>query len=491
MESKSEKDLFNISKDENFSEWYIELVRRAKLIDQRTPVKGFDVLMPNAYGIWEKIQDFMNKDFKRVGARNAYFPLLIPETLLEEEAEHFQGFVPEVAWVTHGGDTKLEKKLAIRPTSETIINYMFSLWIRSYQDLPLQVNQWCNIVRWETKATKPFLRGREFLWQEGHTAFADLNGAKKNVDDILDVYKKALIELLKIPCIFVKRPEWDKFAGADETISLETLMPDGKILQAGTVHNLGQNFSKPFQIKFLDENNKEKNVWQTSWGVSTRLIGGVVMAHGDDKGLVLPFGVAPIQIAIIPILFAGKERPILEKCKKVKKALEDKGFTVELDESDERPGMKHYYWELMGAPLRIEIGPRDVEKKQVVVVRRDTGEKTTVKESELVKNIEKQGENLDNELLKKAEEWLKKNIYEAKKKEEIRDLIQAGGGIVKAPFCSIDAKGQECADILKEFTGGADIRGTLYPKEEKAKKGDKCVVCGKEACVIVYVAKAY
>lgn len=491
MESKSDKDLFNIQKEKNFSEWYIELVRRSKLMDQRTPIKGFDVLMPNAYAMWEKIQEFLDGEFKRMGARNAYFPLLIPETLLEEEAEHFQGFVPEVAWVTHGGETKLEKRLAIRPTSETIINYMFNLWIRSYQDLPLQVNQWCNIVRWETKATKPFLRGREFLWQEGHTAFPDKEGAIKNVNDALESYRKLLLELLMIPCFFVKRPDWDKFAGADETISLETLMPDGKVLQAGTAHNLGQNFSKPFQIRFLDEKNEERYVWQTSWGVSTRLIGGVVMEHGDDHGLVLPFNLAPVQVAIIPILFAGKEKVVLEKCRKIKKLLEDKNLTVRLDESEERPGMKHYYWELMGAPLRLEIGPRDVEKGQVVIVRRDTGEKTVVKDSEISKKTEEQGRKLDEALLKKAEEWLRKNIHEAGKKDEVRDIIQAGGGIVKVPFCSVKAEGQGCADELKEYTGGADVRGVLYPNGEKAKKGEKCIVCGKDASVIVYVAKAY
>ncbi len=487
-QEKSDKDLFNISKKDNFSEWYVELVRKAKLMDQRSPVKGFDVIMPNAYAIWEKVQDFLNPEFKALGARNAYFPLVIPESLLKKESEHFEGFVPEVAWVTHGGGEKLGDRLAIRPTSETIINYMFSLWIRSYQDLPMQVNQWCSVVRWETKMTKPFIRGREFLWQEGHTAFATQEEAAKNMLDILAVYKRLLHERLKIDCLFIKRPEWDKFAGAVETVSLETLMPDGKVLQAGTAHNMGTNFSKPMEIGFLDEKNEKRLVHQTTWGVSTRLIGAVVMSHGDDKGLALPFELAPVQVVIIPILFKGKEKPVLDKCREVELKLEKAGLTVEIDASDKRAGEKHYYWELMGAPLRIEIGPRDIEAAKVVVAPR-LGEKKTIAEKDLILEVKREATRLDDSLLKNSEKHLKDNTKDAVTIDEVKEII-ASGGIAKAPFCSVKMDGQRCDEDLKEATGG-EVRGTLYPKADKPEKGEKCVICGKEATEIVYIAKAY
>ncbi len=484
----SDRELFNISKEKDFSSWYVELVRRAKLMDQRSPVKGFDVVMPNAYAIWERIQAYLNPRFRALGVKNAYFPLAIPESLLRKEAEHFEGFVPEVAWVTHGGKERLGDRLALRPTSEAIINHMFALWIRSYQDLPLMVNQWCNIVRWETKMTKPFLRGREFLWQEGHTAFADAEGAQKNVTDVLRVYKELVENLLKIATFFVKRPEWDKFAGAEETISLETLMPDGKVLQAGTVHNLGQNFSRPLGISFLDEENRERNVHQTSWGVSTRLIGAVVMSHGDDKGLVLPFELAPTQIAIIPIIFKGKEKAVLDECEKVRLKLENAGFSVELDTSDKRPGEKHYYWELMGAPIRMEIGPRDVKGKKVVLVPRTGGKKQAVPEKKMVGVVEKAAAEMDDRILCASAKHLKDNIKEAKSLKDVKGIIKSGG-IAKAPFCSVGPEGESCDDQLKDRVG-AEVRGTLYPKSEKP-KGSKCIVCAKPAKEIVRIAKAY
>ncbi len=485
----SGKDLFNISKDKDFSNWYLELVRKSKLMDQRSPVKGFDVVMPNAYAIWEGIRAYLDPRLKALGVRNAYFPLAIPESLLQKEAEHFEGFVPEVAWVTHGGKERLGDRLALRPTSEAIINYMFALWIRSYQDLPLMVNQWCNIVRWETKMTKPFLRGREFLWQEGHTAFADAEGAQKNVMDVLCVYKELVENLLKIATFFVKRPEWDKFAGAEETISLETLMPDGKVLQAGTVHNLGQNFSNPLGISFLDEGNDEKNVYQTSWGVSTRLIGAVVMSHGDDKGLVLPFELAPTQVAIIPIIFKGKEKAVLGKCEKVRLKLENAGFSAEVDLSDKRPGEKHYYWELMGAPIRLEIGPRDIKGKKVVIAPRIGGKKQAVPEKELLKAVEKTAESMDDDILCASAKRLKDKVREAKSLKDVKRIIKSGG-IAKAPFVSVGPEGKKWDDELKEKTG-AEVRGTLYPKPEVPKEGAKCVVSGEEAGAVVYIAKAY
>lgn len=488
-EGRSDKDIFNISKDGNFSEWYLELVRRAKLMDQRSPVKGFDVIMPNAYAMWEKIRDFLDCEFAKTGSKNAYFPLVIPEDLLEQEAEHFEGFIPEVAWVTHGGDNPLEKRLAIRPTSETIIHYMFSLWIRSYQDLPMIVNQWCNVVRWETKMTKPFLRGREFLWQEGHTAFATPSEAKKNVDDILEVYKRLLEERLKIACLFIKRPEWDKFAGADETISLETLMPDGRVLQAGTVHNLGQNFSKPLRISFLDDKNQKENVYQTSWGVSTRLIGAVVMSHGDDHGLILPMTLAPTQIVIIPILFKDKEGPVLKKCEDVKLRLERAGFSVVLDASDKRAGEKHYYWELMGAPIRIEIGPKDVESGKCVIASRVAEKKAFVEDKNLIEGVESAANDLDEKLVSDSAKRFECALSNADNLDDAKKIISARG-VVRAPFCSIGSEGQDCDEHLKEEIG-AEVRGTLYPDEEMPEEGRTCIACNRPATAIVYIAKSY
>jgi len=479
-------NVFNIPKLKNFSEWYLELVRRTKLIDQRSPVKGFDVFMPYSYRIWEQIQGYMNPRMYETGHRNCYFPLVIPENLLHEEAEHFDGFVPECAWVSHGGDSKLDTKLAIRPTSETIMYYMFALWIRSYNDLPVKINQWCNIVRWETKQTRPFLRSREFLWQEGHTAHATKEDAVKEIEFALELYTNTIEKLLAIPTFPVRRPSWDRFAGASDTISMETLMPDGKVLQAGTAHDLGQNFSKPFNIQFLDENNKKQHAWQTSWGVSTRLIGALVMEHGDDKGLILPPKIAPIRIVIIPILFKGKEKPVLKKCEELKKKL---GTDVEIDASDKRPGEKHYYWEMMGVPLRMEVGPRDIENKVVVIARRDTGGKETVKQADIEKRVQKLLDDIQDNLFKRAKETLDKGMHEAKTKEDVKQIIENRGGIVKVPFCEVDDSASECAELLKDYTGGGEIRGTLYPEPEKA--GGKCVVCGKNAKYYVYVAKAY
>jgi prolyl-tRNA synthetase len=348
------------------------------------------------------------------------------------------------------------------------------------------MNQWCNIVRWETKMTKPFIRGREFLWQEGHTAFASPEEAKKNVDDVLDIYKRLIEERLKISTFFVKRPEWDKFAGAEETISLETLMPDGKVLQAGTVHNLGQHFSKPLGIEFLNENNEKKNVYQTSWGVSTRLLGAVIMSHGDDKGLVLPVELAPVQIVIIPILFKGKEKPVLDACEKVRIELESAGFSVKVDSADKRPGEKHYYWELMGAPIRLEIGPRDVENKKAVIISRTEFKKNLIDAKDILKEVEKAAEALDTSLAKASAKHLKKSIKDAKTLKDVESVVKSGG-IAKAPFCSVKT-GQACDEELKDKIS-AEVRGTLYPKSPEA--GGKCIICGKEAEDIVYIAKSY
>ena len=362
-----------IKKNCDFSEWYTEVVLKSGLADY-APIKGCMIFREHSYAMWEKIQEVFNKKIRESGHRNVYFPLFIPESFLKKEAEHFEGFVPEVAWVTEGGSSPLEERLAIRPTSETIIYATFAKWIRSWRDLPIKINQWCNIVRWETKATKPFLRTREFLWQEGHTAHATKEDADKEVMDILNHYRDIMENWLAIPVLVGVKTESEKFAGALYTTTLEAIMPDGKALQMGTSHNLGQNFAKVFEIKFIGEDEKEHHVWQTSWGISTRLIGAVVMVHGDDKGLVLPPKVAPVQVVIVPIPYKDADSTAIEsKAKEIADKLKEKNLAVVLDDREEyTPGWKFNQWELKGVPVRIEIGPRDLKQQQVTVARRDT-----------------------------------------------------------------------------------------------------------------------
>ncbi|NOR85114.1 proline--tRNA ligase, partial [archaeon] len=410
---QSVQDLgLTVKKDEDFSEWYTQVILKSGLADYG-PVKGCMVIKPWGYAVWENIQSWLDGQIKATGHKNAYFPMLIPENLLMQEQDHVEGFVPEVAWVTHGGSRKLEEKLAIRPTSETIMYSMYSQWIRSYRDLPLLINQWCNIVRWETKATKLFLRTREFLWQEGHTAHTTNAGADKEVRKMLDVYVELAEKRLAIPVITGKKTEAEKFPGALYTTTIEALMTDGKALQMGTSHNLGQNFAKAFNIEYIDENEKKQHVWQTSWGVSTRLIGAIIMSHGDDKGLVLPPNVAPIKVVIIPILFDASKKQVLKKALDVKKALEKKGISVELDDREEyKPGFKFNEWELKGVPVRVELGPKDIEKNQAVLARRDIHDKRFAKLDDVVAEIEKLLVDVQENMLKKTKSFLDENTYD-------------------------------------------------------------------------------
>ncbi len=374
-----------VKKNEDFSEWYTEVVLKSGMAEY-APIKGCMILREHSYAIWEKIQEVFNKKIKATGHGNVYFPMFIPESLLKKESEHFAGFIPEVAWITEGGSTPLEEKLAIRPTSETIMYATFAKWIRSWRDLPIKLNQWCNIVRWETKATKPFLRTREFLWQEGHTVHATAEEAEKEVFYALGEYKDLVETWLAIPVLVGKKTESEKFAGALYTTTMEAMMPDGKALQMGTSHNLGQNFAKVFDITFIGEDEQKHDVWQTSWGITTRLIGAVIMVHGDDKGLVLPPKVAPVQVVIVPIPYKGAEpAAIAAKAKELHTILKEKGILVVLDDREEyTPGWKFNQWELKGVPIRIEIGPRDLKQQQVMMVRRDTGQKMAVKEQDMV-----------------------------------------------------------------------------------------------------------
>ncbi len=473
-----------VKKSENFSEWYTQVVLKSELADY-APTKGCIIFREYSYAIWEKIQEIMNKRIKEKGHKNAYFPLFIPESLLRKEAEHFEGFVPECAWVTMGGDRKLEERLAIRPTSETIIYSMYAKWIKSWRDLPVKLNQWCNIVRWETKATKPFIRTREFLWQEGHTAHATKEEADQEVMEILEIYKDLMENYLAIPVLSGRKSEKEKFAGALYTATLEAIMPDGRALQMGTSHNLGQNFSKVFEIKFIGRDEKEHYVWQTSWGISTRLIGALIMVHGDDRGLVLPPRIAPIQVVIIPIFYKDVEMgAILKKAKEILKILQENRISALLDDRREyTPGWKFNHWELKGVPLRIEIGPKDLEKGEITLARRDTFERISIKEEEMIEAVERTLEEIQENLFKRAKEFLDTHITEVGSYDEFKEMLKTKGGFIKAGWCM----SSECEERIKEETG-ATIR--LIPFE-KEKPSSSCIYCGRKAEVVAYFAKAY
>lgn len=470
------------SKEKDFSQWYVDVVRKTELADYTT-IKGCMVIRPYGYGLWENMQAGLDRRIKETGHKNAYFPLFIPESLLKKEAEHVKGFAPEVAWVTEGGSQKLEERLAIRPTSEAIICSLYSKWVRSWRDLPILINQWVNIVRWE-KVTRLFLRTTEFLWQEGHTAHKNEQEAEEETLKILNqVYRDYIENDLAIPVIVGKKTEKEKFTGALHTYTLEALMTDGKVLQAGTSHNLGQNFAKAFNIKYLDEDQQEKYVWQTSWGTTTRLIGALVMVHGDDRGLNLPPKVAPVQVIIIPIMFDKTKKEVRNKAEDIITILK-KDFRVEIDGRDEyTPGWKFNEWEMKGVPLRLEIGPKDLAKGQVMVVRRDTGEKMAVKEEKLVETVEKLLNNIQENLFNKAKSFLQKNIREVSDYNKFKEVIEKKRGLIKTYWCG----NKDCEDKIKEETK-ASIRCIPFEQEEAS---GKCIYCGKESSTLVYFARAY
>jgi len=479
MEEKSDMGI-TVKKEKDMPEWYTQVVEKAGLAEFYAPVKGFMVIKPYGYAVWEKIQNYFNQRLKKIGVKNAYFPLLIPEKFFKKEAEHAKGFAPELAWIEQKEEGE---RLAIRPTSETIMYDSYSRWIRSYRDLPLRINQWCNVLRWEVKQTKLFLRSREFLWQEGHCVYETEEECVKETLLYLDEYKKVAEDLLAIPVMKGVKTEKERFAGAKNTYTVEALMPDGKALQMGTSHNLGQNFAKSFNISFLGRDEKKHIPWQNSWGITTRLIGAMVMVHGDDKGLVLPPKVAPVQIVIIPILFEKTKQQILKKCKELKTALSQK-HEVELDDrEDYTPGWKFNEWELKGVPIRIELGPRDLEKDQAMLVRRDTGEKTAVKLSDMQKQAQKLLEEIEMNLFSTAQKFLKQNTVEADNWKGFQKAVKEKK-LVKAPFCGE----VECEDWIKDKTGGATSRLILLDSE---KPKAKCIHCDKEAEVFAYFSKSY
>jgi len=470
------------SKEKNFSQWYVDVVRKAELADYTT-IKGCMVIRPYGYGLWENMQAGLDRRIKETGHKNAYFPLFIPESLLKKEAEHVEGFAPELAWVTHGGNQKLEERLAVRPTSEAIICSLYSKWVRSWRDLPILINQWVNIVRWE-KVTRLFLRTTEFLWQEGHTAHKTEQEAEEETLKILNqVYRDYIEKDLAIPVIVGRKTEKEKFAGALHTYTLEALMSDGKMLQAGTSHNLGQNFAKAFNIKFLDEDQQEKYVWQTSWGTTTRLVGALVMVHGDERGLKLPPKVAPVQVIIVPIMFDKTKKEVLEKAESIRTILK-KDFRVEIDTRDGyTPGWKFNEWEMRGVPLRLEIGPKDMAQGQVMLARRDTGEKMAVKEEKLAETVKELLDNIQENLFTRAKKFLEENIRETSDYHEFKKIIEKQKGLIKTYWCG----NKECEEKIKEETK-ASIRCIPFEQE---KVSGKCIYCGKESSTLVYFARAY
>ena len=472
-----------VSKNDNFSEWYTQVVIKAELADY-APVKGLIVLRPDGYSIWESIKESLDKKLKETGHRNGFLPVLIPESLLSKEKEHFEGLNPEVFWVTHSGNSEIGERLALRPTSETLAYSLFSKWIKSWRDLPLKINFWNSALRAEIKGTKPFLRTSEFLWQEGHTVHATKDEAEKEVADILELYKKTIEEELAVPVVTGKKSEKDKFVGAVYTDTLESLMPDGKALQMGTSHFLGQNFSKPFDVKYLDENNVETFAWQTSWGVSWRLIGGMIMTHGDDKGLVLPPKIAPIQVVIIPIYYSKEDREnIVQKARQIKDSLSNSDIRVHLDDREQlTPGFKFNDWEMKGIPIRIEIGPKDIAKNQVVLVRRHNQTKISIDIDALTEKILTDLKTIQKEMFDAAKKILDERVVRVSEYQQFKEELDNG----KMIGCSWCGK-QECEDKIKEETG-ADLR--VIPSDNK-KNPETCIYCKNTGVTNVLFARGY
>ncbi len=471
------KDITNI--EEDFAQWYTDIVLKADLADY-TDTKGCIAIKPYGYEIWENIQKYADAKFKKIGVKNIYLPVLIPESLLNKEKDHIEGFAPEVAWVTIGGQEELEEKLCIRPTSETMFSTMFSKWVNSWRDLPIITNQWCNVLRWE-KETRPFLRSREFLWQEGHTVHETEKEAQELTLKMLDTYKEVIEELLAIPVLQGRKTPKEQFSGAVATYTVETLMHDGRALQAGTSHYFGQNFTKPFDIKFQNREGKEEYAYQTSWGISTRLIGAVIMAHGDNRGLKLPPKVAPIQVVVVPI--AQHKEGVEEKATEIYNKLNEK-YRAHIDLRDNcSPGYKFNDWEMRGIPIRIEIGPRDIENGVAMLVRRDTLEKQEVKLDELEETVGKILDEIQTNMFNICKERLEKKTTTATNLDEFVKNINENQGYVKTMWCGND----ECEDKIKELTG-AHSRCIPFNQEHL---GDTCVCCGKKAETMVVWGRQY
>ena len=463
--------------DVDFAQWYTDVVKKAELTDY-TSVKGCMVLKPAGYAIWELIQRQLDDRFKETGVENVYLPMFIPESLLQKEKDHVEGFAPEVAWVTYGGLNKLQERMCVRPTSETLFCDFYKNEIQSYRDLPKVYNQWCSVVRWE-KETRPFLRSREFLWQEGHTAHATAEDAEARTIQMLNLYAEFCEKILAIPVIKGRKTDKEKFAGAEATYTIEALMHDGKALQSGTSHNFGDGFAKAFGIQYTDKENKLKYVHQTSWGMTTRLIGAVIMVHGDDSGLVLPPKIAPVQVMIVPVM--QKKEGVLEKAAELKEKLG--GFRVKIDDSDKSPGWKFAECEMRGIPIRIEIGPKDIEANRCILVRRDTREKMEVSLDDLETTVAEVLVNIQRDMLEKARTHREAHTYTAVNYQEFEKTVNEKPGFIKAMWCG----DQACEDLIKEKTG-ATSRCMPFEQEKLA---DTCICCGKPATKMVYWGRAY
>jgi len=472
-----------VSKKENFSEWYTQVVIKAELADY-APVKGLIVLRPYGYSIWESLKSSLDAKLKETGHENGFLPILIPESLLSKEASHFAGFNPEVFWVTHSGEAEIGDRLALRPTSETLAYSMYSKWIKSWRDLPLKINFWNTALRAEIKSTKPFLRTSEFLWQEGHTVHATKEEAEREVMTILEIYKKIVEEELAISVITGKKTEKEKFVGAVYTTTVEAMMPDGKALQMGTSHFLGQNFSKPFDVKFLDKDNVENFAWQTSWGVSWRLIGALIMVHGDDKGLVLPPRVAPVQVVVVPIYYSESDKEqVLKKAQEIVQSLSKNQIRAHLDSRDEfTPGYKFHDWEMKGVPLRIEIGPKDIAKNKIVLVRRDDQKKTDLMFDKLVQGVESVLNDIQQSMFEKTKSFLKEKTKSVSDFDIFKSELEKGM-FLSSPWCG----DQKCEEKIKELTG-ADIRVIPFDNDNVR---SSCINCKRPSKKNVIFARGY
>jgi prolyl-tRNA synthetase len=481
MAKKSQEGI-TVKKEENFSEWFTQLMIKSELADYSS-VSGCIIFRPASYQIWEKIRDATDSEFKKIGIKNCYFPLFIPEKSFEKEAEHVEGFAPEVAWVTQTGNTKLNERLAIRPTSEAIMYESYSKWIRSWRDLPLLLNQWNNVVRWEFNNPVPFFRTREFLWNEGHTVFATEKEALAHGKKVMDAYNYVTEKLMALPGIYGRKTDKEKFAGAIFSEKMHHIIPGGKIIEGTCFHYDGQNFAKAYDIKFKDKNEKDNYVYQNTHAISTRMLGTMLAMHSDDKGLVIPPKMSENKLVIIPIIIKGKEKKVLEFSGKINKQLSK--FNPILDSREEvSPGWKFSEWELKGIPLRIEIGPRDLEKNSITLVKRNTSEKIQIKISELVKKIPKILDEMQEELFNEAQKLLQKSMKETQNKKELIKFIKENN-MVKVPLCNSKA----CEESLKSETSGAK---TLFldPKEKKITK-EKCIICNEKPDYWVYVGKTY
>lgn len=468
------------SMDTDFAQWYTDVVKKAELIDYSS-VKGCMVIKPAGYAIWENIQAELDRRFKETGVENVYMPMFIPESLLQKEKDHVEGFAPEVAWVTHGGLNPLQERLCVRPTSETLFCDFYKDDIQSYRDLPKVYNQWCSVVRWE-KETRPFLRSREFLWQEGHTAHATAEEAEERTVQMLNLYADFCEEVLALPVVRGRKTDKEKFAGAEATYTIEALMHDGKALQSGTSHNFGDGFAKAFGIQYTDKQNKLQYVHQTSWGMTTRLIGAIIMVHGDDSGLVLPPRIAPTQVMVIPI--QQQKEGVLERANEVKEAIAKAGVTVKLDDSEKSPGWKFSEQEMRGIPVRVELGPKDIAAGKCVLVRRDTREKIECGLDEVATVLPELLEKIQTEMFERAKAHRDEHIWDAHNYGEFQHLVENKTGFIRGMWCGEQA----CEDKIKEDTTATS---RCMPFHDQERIAETCVCCGKPAHKLVYWGKAY